>query len=91
MIATRVGGLAEQLAGEELARLCDPDAASLATAIQEMLNTPALPVRQLPQDPAAAWRALARRVVNELASPLPLAGSPPLPLAGEVAMRKHGG
>ena len=87
VIATRVGGLAEQLAGEELARLCDPDAASLAAAIQEILNAPALPVSHLPRDSATAWPALARRVVDEL-GPHP---QPPLPLAGEVATRSVAG
>ncbi len=91
VIATRVGGLAEQLAGEELAQLCDPDAASLAAAIQEMLNAPDPPVCHPLQDPTVAWRALARRVVDELASPLPFVANPPLSLAGEGAMGKHGG
>ena len=85
VIATRVGGLAEQLAGDQLARLCDPDAASLAAAIQETLDAPAASVPHLPRDPAVAWHELARRVVDELGPP------PPLPPAGEVATRSVAG
>jgi glycosyltransferase involved in cell wall biosynthesis len=84
VIATRVGGLAEQLAGDELARLCNPDAASLAEAIQEILNTPMSPAPHRSRDPAAAWHALARRVVDELSLLQP---SPPR-LAGEAVLIK---
>jgi glycosyltransferase involved in cell wall biosynthesis len=69
VIATRVGGLAEQLAGKELARLCDPDAPSLAEAIRGMLERPLPPAGESPPDPAAAWGALAQRLVAELRSP----------------------
>jgi glycosyltransferase involved in cell wall biosynthesis len=84
VIATRVGGLAEQLAGEELARLCNPDAVSLAAAIREMLDAPAPLVPQLAREPAAAWHALARRIVDELS----LLQPSPLQLAGEVVLIK---
>ncbi len=40
IVATRVGGLAEQLAGSPLARLCEPDAASLAAAIGSLSSDP---------------------------------------------------
>lgn len=70
VIATRVGGLAEQLGGEELARLCDPDAASLAAAIEQMLDAPARPPPHKPRDSAAAWLALARCLVEQSGAPL---------------------
>ena len=40
VVATRVGGLAEQLQGEPLARLCDPAAEPLAAAIASLLTRP---------------------------------------------------
>jgi glycosyltransferase involved in cell wall biosynthesis len=40
IVATRVGGLVQQLQGEPLARLCDPDAGSLAAAIGSLLTDP---------------------------------------------------
>ena len=40
IIATRVGGLVEQLENEPLARLCAPDAQSLALAIGSLLTAP---------------------------------------------------
>jgi glycosyltransferase involved in cell wall biosynthesis len=44
IVATRVGGLVEQLRDEPLARLCAPDAAHLAEAIRSLLSDPpALP------------------------------------------------
>ena len=43
VVATRVGGLAEQLAETPLARLCDPDPASLAAAIASLVTDPPPP------------------------------------------------
>ena len=40
VVATRVGGLAEQLADQPMARLCDPDASSLAAAVGGLLADP---------------------------------------------------
>lgn len=40
VLATRVGGLTEQLGGESLATLCEPDAESLAAALSEWLTQP---------------------------------------------------
>ena len=40
VVATRVGGIAEQLAGEPLARLCDPAPDSLAMALRGLLDSP---------------------------------------------------
>ncbi len=40
VVATRVGGIVEQLAGQAGARLCEPDAAALATAIDGLVDDP---------------------------------------------------
>jgi glycosyltransferase involved in cell wall biosynthesis len=44
IVATRVGGLVEQLENEPLARLCAPDGEDLAQAIGSLLNDPPPPV-----------------------------------------------
>ncbi|HEY6433407.1 MAG TPA: glycosyltransferase [Acetobacteraceae bacterium] len=64
VICTRVGGLEGQLRDEPLARLCDPDAGSLAAAIGEFVETP-VRVAAAAVDPARAWRGLAERLVGE--------------------------
>ncbi len=40
IVATRVGGIVEQLAHSPLARMCDPNPASLATAITSLIADP---------------------------------------------------
>jgi glycosyltransferase involved in cell wall biosynthesis len=40
VVATRVGGLAEQLAASPAARLCEPEAGALAAAIESLLQDP---------------------------------------------------
>jgi glycosyltransferase involved in cell wall biosynthesis len=65
VLATRVGGLVEQLEGSPLATLCDPDAASLAAALRGMLERP----RDLvaPGDDARqAWRAFAADLLTAI-------------------------
>jgi glycosyltransferase involved in cell wall biosynthesis len=57
VVATRVGGIAEQLEAEPLARLCDPAPDSLADALRGLLADP--PRRQDTPDPAQAWREVA--------------------------------
>lgn len=75
LVATRVGGLTEQLAGEPLARLCEPTPRGLADALDALLreahaatkpraNAP--PAAPRPIDSAAAWHRLARAVLDEL-------------------------
>lgn len=58
VIATRVGGLAEQLEGQALGVLCAPDAASIAAALHARLacRTPPPPPHD---DSLVAWRRLA--------------------------------
>jgi glycosyltransferase involved in cell wall biosynthesis len=66
VVATRVGGLPEQLEAEPLATVCEPDAASLAAAlrgaVEDRHDVPA-PAG----DAAEAWRRLAAAVLAALA------------------------
>ncbi len=63
VVATRVGGLAEQLAGQPGARLCEPDAESLAAAIEALLtDAPAA----MPS--GAGWQASADALAVQLAA-----------------------
>jgi glycosyltransferase involved in cell wall biosynthesis len=65
VISTRVGGLAEQLQGEPLARLCEPEAASLAAALRGLVECP--PVADVTScDPRAAWREVAETLVRQI-------------------------
>ena len=78
LVATRVGGLTEQLAGEPLARLCEPTAQGLADALDALLREvhaaakprvgtpPRAVAAPRPVDSDAAWRRLARAVLDEL-------------------------
>lgn len=67
VIATRVGGLAEQLAGRPHAILCAPDPASLAAAIDAWRAAPG------PMPPAvdarAAWREASAELLRAIAEP----------------------
>lgn len=54
VIATRVGGLKEQLSGAPQGVFCEPDPDSLGRAINLWLETPALAIA--PMDAAKAWR-----------------------------------
>jgi glycosyltransferase involved in cell wall biosynthesis len=65
VVATNVGGIAEQLGGEKLARLCEPNAASLANALRGLLESPPPPSTS-PEDPRAAWRGIAADLVREM-------------------------
>ncbi len=66
VLATQVGGLAEQLAGEPAAALCAPNPAALAAGLRDLLDirrfTP-LPPRP---DPLAAWQASLVGLVADL-------------------------
>ncbi len=62
VVATRVGGLTEQLADAPGARLCEPDAPSLAAAIQSLLDHPPR------ADPGGddAWPQIAAKLASDL-------------------------
>jgi len=67
LVATRVGGLEEQLRGEPMAIMCDPTPASLAGGMQSLLaGEVALPVGV--DDPQLAWGGMANAMVSELRS-----------------------
>ncbi len=71
VLATRVGGLAEQLAGETLAILCEPEPASLATGLAQLLAQPVAPAPP-PGQLAASWRAMAGDLLDQLIATLSL-------------------
>ena len=81
VIATRVGGLREQLAGTPQAVLCDPDPASLARAIRLWMDTP--PAAIAPVDATLAWRQAAEGLMQGIAAVLPrrISASFPPPIA----------
>jgi glycosyltransferase involved in cell wall biosynthesis len=62
VVATRVGGLTEQLQHEPLATLCPPDAAALAAALRGLIAAPGSPYK--PVDARAAWRDMAASLLG---------------------------
>lgn len=64
VIATRVGGLVEQLGGRTGALLCDPTAEGVAGAVRDLLAAP--PVVVPPDDANAAWEAMAADLLAQL-------------------------
>ncbi len=64
VVATRVGGLEEQLRDEKLAVLCDPTPASIAEAIRTLRMRPELPCNV--SDPRAAWAGVALSMLEGL-------------------------
>jgi glycosyltransferase involved in cell wall biosynthesis len=69
VIATNVGGLRDQLATAPQALFCEPEAISLAQAINRWLEMP----RQLasPADAATAWRDAATRLLASIGTTFP--------------------
>jgi glycosyltransferase involved in cell wall biosynthesis len=95
LLATRVGGLAEQLRGIPSARLCEPRADSLAQALAGLLDDPgSAPV---PSDAPGGWRALAEglaaalpRRVAEWPRPVrPPDGPPAAPAGGRGSASRY--
>jgi glycosyltransferase involved in cell wall biosynthesis len=75
LVATRVGGLAEQVEGDPAAILCDPSVEGLTTALRQMSAMNAPGPRTLPaQSAIAALAEDLRRVVGGEERP----GAPPL-------------
>ena len=81
VVATRVGGLTEQLAGETLARLCDPSPDSLAAALRSLLLDPP-PVAAPAADPRQAWRVTAAGLVEQIGAALSVRPGPRRPIRG---------
>ena len=70
VIATRVGGLREQLSDAPQAVLCEPDADSVARAIRVWLQAP-MPLG-LPADAATAWRQAVSDLLLAIGTALPV-------------------
>ncbi len=67
VLATRVGGLEEQLAGAPGAILCEPDAASLLAGLRRLLDAPRDAASPPPAaDPHEAWRELAASLMRQI-------------------------
>ena len=64
VVATRVGGLAEQLAGEDLAILCEPTAAGVAGGVLRLLAVARKPPGEA--DPGITWRRTVERLAGEV-------------------------
>ncbi len=65
LVATRVGGLEEQLRNEPMALMCDPTPASLAAALSQLLaGKVAVPAQA--NDCQSAWRGVAHAMVTEM-------------------------
>jgi len=67
VLGTRVGGLAEQLSGNGLTLLCEPDAASVAAGLRQLLDEPVTSAGAEPPDAATAWRDMAATLRDGLA------------------------
>jgi glycosyltransferase involved in cell wall biosynthesis len=79
VVATRVGGISEQLRDEPLARLCDATPESLAGVLRSLANEP--PPAPTEIDAHAAWRETAGELVRQMAGALH-AASPARPQPG---------
>lgn len=66
VVATRVGGLAEQLGREDLARLCDATPLALALALRRLLDGDVPAAATAPADPALAWRDSAEQLLRQI-------------------------
>jgi len=66
VLATRVGGLTEQLGNEPLATLCDPDAASLADALLQLVRSPRFAGSAAARDTASGWRDVGADLLRQL-------------------------
>ena len=83
VVATRVGGIVEQLRDEPLARLCDPAPESLARALRLLVTEP--PRAAMAIDPRAAWRDAAYDLAQQMSAAV--GGGWPPPAQPEVAKR----
>ena len=76
VVATRVGGLAEQFSGERLALLCDPDPASIRAALTRLLTAPP-PLSTEDADPRSRWREMAERLSRQISEAFTAPGAMP--------------
>jgi glycosyltransferase involved in cell wall biosynthesis len=66
VVATRVGGITEQLEGEDQARLCDPTPASLAAELERLRTSPPQATRH--DDPGATWHEAAADLMRQISA-----------------------
>jgi glycosyltransferase involved in cell wall biosynthesis len=66
VLATRVGGLEEQLAGAPGTILCEPDVESLLAGLRTLLNASPDAALPHPVDPREAWRDLAASLMRQI-------------------------
>jgi glycosyltransferase involved in cell wall biosynthesis len=84
VVATSVGGIAEQLRDEPMALLCDPAPDSLANALRRLLEAPP-PVVGSAVDPGDAWREVAGNLVRQMSAVIGVVPARPQPgLANRV-------
>ena len=84
LVATRVGGLAEQLRDEPMALMCDPTPASLAAALARLLAGEVAAPGAV-NDCQSAWRGVAQAMATELRTLTPQREWGPLPLPKPLA------
>ena len=65
VVATNVGGLTEQLVGEPLAILCEPEAGSLANGLRRVLDGALDAARPAAKGPLGAWQEIGRVLVDQ--------------------------
>ena len=68
VVATRVGGLAEQLTDAPGAILCEPDATSLMAGLRGLIEGPHDGDAPAPSDPRAAWHDFAASLMGQIAA-----------------------
>jgi glycosyltransferase involved in cell wall biosynthesis len=77
VIATKVGGLIEQLGHEALATLCEPNPLSLAAALRTRLDAPRIPPPPIARHPTAGWQDLAETLLRHIEQTLPVRSEAP--------------
>ena len=65
VVATNVGGLSEQLGGEPLAILCEPDAASIANGLRCVLDSRPCAKGPPRQDAEDGWREIGQSLLDQ--------------------------
>jgi glycosyltransferase involved in cell wall biosynthesis len=66
VLATNVGGLAEQLALQPLALLCEPDARSLAAGLQRLFDASQEQSDRPIMDSSVAWQEMAAKMFHQI-------------------------
>ena len=66
VVATRVGGLAEQFRDERLALLCEPHSGSIRSELTRLLAAQPVPSADTLLDPRERWRQMAEHLVRQI-------------------------